>query len=118
MDLRSREKQLLCWIPRNGVRDFLNGRKGRRGAKILSGELQEAHTTNAFAAARPPRFHWGSFLKPAIEGLWYGEGAVVQHYSQDTHVRGIKVLLHPPRCLASCGICFHHHDHTVRPAAE
>jgi len=38
--------------------------------------------------------------------------------TQDAHVRGIKVLLHPPRCLASCGICFHHHDHTVRPAAE
>src|ERR1700675_481531 len=97
---------------------FLSGRWSRRGTKILSGELQEACTTRAFAATRLPRSHRDSFLKSAIEGLWYGVGAVVQHYSQDAHIRSIEVLLHPPRCLASRGVCFHHHDHTVRPTAE
>jgi hypothetical protein len=96
------------------LRDFL----GAEGRKLLSIELQDTRTTSVLAVARPPRFHWGSFLQPAKEGLWYGEGAVVQHYSQDAHVRGIKVLLHPPRCLAPCGVCFHHHYDTVRPTAE
>jgi hypothetical protein len=47
------------------------------GESSKQSELQEARTASVFAAASLPGAHWDGILKPAIESLWYGEGAVV-----------------------------------------
>ena len=67
---------MLCWNPRYGSATS-SAQGGAPAGESLSGGFEDTRAQSLFAAVCPRRAHGDGLLKSAVEGLWYGEGAVV-----------------------------------------